>query len=192
MIDQASEVASFINLSALGILGVGGLWGFLFGARRQLVNLLLMYAAIIFAFQHCAAAADILNLIFPEVDHLTLEGVAALGTGLFGYVFLLALSLWAYGAPTQLSGCAAHASEKLGGAIIGLLQGWIVIVLLGITAAPLLDYLLVSDPNEWQYLVTEVATTSTWRVISYSTSILVPLVRPWLLGPSLGLLVGWE
>lgn len=184
-------IASLVDLAAAGLLGVSGLWGFLFGGRRQLMSLLLMYAAIIFAFQHCATAADILSLIFPEVDYLALEGIAALMIGLLGYVFLLALSLWAYGSPTQLSGCAARASEKMAGLITGLLQGWVIVVLMGIAVAPLLDYLLISDPNEWQYLVSEVETTSAWNVISYSTNILIPLVKPWLLGPSLGLLLGW-
>ena len=182
------EVANFVDLSAVGILGVGGLWGYLVGGRRQLMNLLLMYAAVVFAFQHCATAADISSLIFPEIDCLTLEGIAALGLGLLCYVSLLSFSLWAYGSPTRLSGCAARVSERMAGLITGLLQGWVVVVLLGITVTPLLDYLLVSDPNGWQYFVTEVKATAAWRVMSYSTYILTPLIRPWLLGPSLGLL----
>jgi hypothetical protein len=186
------EIASLVNLAAVGILAAGVFWGILYGGRRQLMNLLLLYAAIIFAFQHCATAADILSLIFPDVDYLALQGILALVLGLLGYVFLLAFSMWVYGSPTPLSGYAARASEKMTGLISGLLQGWIILVLLGITAAPLLDYLLISDPNKWQYFVVTIETTSAWNVITYSTNILIPLIRPWLLGPSLGLLTGWE
>lgn len=183
---------SLVDMFTLIILGISGLWGFLFGGRRQLMNLLLMYAAIIFAFQHCATVANILNLISPNIDYLALEGFAAFVVGLWSYIFLLAFSLWIYGFPTPLPSCAASVGERMIGLIIGLLQGWVVVVLLGIAFAPVLDYLLMSAPNEWRYLVSGVKATSTWHAISYSADILIPIVRPWLPGPSCGLLKGWK
>lgn len=164
------------DYAALGIVVLGFFFGIGLGIRRQLINSVLIYAAIILAFQWHQSFNQILSLIFLEVGPLTLLGFALVGVGIVVYITLFALCQWLY---WDLVPSGQGCFDNLMGGIVGVFQGSAIVVFLGIAMNPIVSFLIA---NDLMGLALQVQLARTWNLMPYAMSILIPLIKFWLPG----------